>query len=137
MPPCLTLSNIRYGSRVKLSNPWKGVAPSPTPWCSKLSKRELSGHSRLWSPTLLTYPWEKGITKSFTFGLLPLGKGYKEIVYFWTVTLGKGVLRNRLLLDCFHWERGITKSFTFELLPLGKGYKNIVHFWTITHWKGL
>ena len=55
MPPCLTLSIIRYGSRVKWSNPGRGVAPSPTPWCSKLSKREPSGHPRLWSPTLLTY----------------------------------------------------------------------------------
>ena len=55
MPPCLTLSIVRYGSRVKWSNPGKGVAPSPTPWCSKLSKREPSGHPRLWSPTLLTY----------------------------------------------------------------------------------
>ena len=53
MPPCLTLSIIRYGSRVKWSNPGKGVAPSPTPRCSKLSKREPSGHPRLWSPTLL------------------------------------------------------------------------------------
>ena len=51
MPPCLTLSIIRYGSRVKWSNPGKGVAPSPTPWCSKLSEREPSGHPRLWSPT--------------------------------------------------------------------------------------
>ena len=51
MPPCLTLSIIRYGSRVKWSNPGKGVAPSPTPWCSKLSKREPSGHPRLSSPT--------------------------------------------------------------------------------------
>ena len=32
MPPCLTLSIIRSGSRVKWSNPGKGVAPSPTPW---------------------------------------------------------------------------------------------------------
>ena len=53
MPPCSTLSIIRYGSRVKWSNPGKGVAPSPTPWCSKQSKRERSGHPRLWSPTLL------------------------------------------------------------------------------------
>ena len=30
MPPCLTLSIIRYGSRVKCSNPGKGVAPFPT-----------------------------------------------------------------------------------------------------------
>ena len=34
IPPCLTLSNIRYISRVKRSNPGKGVAPSPTPLCS-------------------------------------------------------------------------------------------------------
>ena len=31
MPPCLTLSIIMYVSRVKWSNPGKGVAPSPTP----------------------------------------------------------------------------------------------------------
>ena len=29
MPPCLTLSIIRYGSKVKWSNPEKGVAPFP------------------------------------------------------------------------------------------------------------
>ena len=34
IPPCLTLSNIRYVSKVKWSNPGKGVAHSPTPWCS-------------------------------------------------------------------------------------------------------
>ena len=34
IPTCLTLSNIRYISRVKWSNPGKGVAPSPTPQCS-------------------------------------------------------------------------------------------------------
>ena len=63
MPPCLTLSIIRYGSRVKWSNPGKEVAPSPTPWCSKLSKREPSGHPRLWSPTYIMTKEEKG--KSF------------------------------------------------------------------------
>ena len=31
---CLTLSNIRYVSRVKWTNPGKGVVPSPTPKCS-------------------------------------------------------------------------------------------------------
>ena len=30
MPPCLTLSIIRYILRIKWSNPGKGVAPSPT-----------------------------------------------------------------------------------------------------------
>ena len=38
LPPCLTLSIIRYGSRVKWSNPGKGVAHSPTPWCSSYRK---------------------------------------------------------------------------------------------------
>ena len=41
MLPCLTLSNIRYVSRVKLSNPRKGVAPSPTPQCSSYWKGSL------------------------------------------------------------------------------------------------
>ena len=35
IPPCLSLSNIRYVSRVKWNNPMKGVALSPTPWCSR------------------------------------------------------------------------------------------------------
>ena len=41
MPPCLTLSIIRYRSRVKRSNPGKGVAPSPIPWCSSYRKGSL------------------------------------------------------------------------------------------------
>ena len=41
MPPCLTLSIIRYGSRVKWSNPGKGVASSPTPRCSSYRKGSL------------------------------------------------------------------------------------------------
>ena len=38
MLPCLTLSIKRYGSRVKWSNPRKGVAPFPTPQCSSYWK---------------------------------------------------------------------------------------------------
>ena len=41
MPLCLTLSIIRYGSRVKWSNPGKGVAPSPTSWCCNYQKGSL------------------------------------------------------------------------------------------------
>ena len=41
IPPCLTLSIIRYVSRVKCSNPGKGVAPSPTPWCSSYWRGKL------------------------------------------------------------------------------------------------
>ena len=38
IPPCLTLSIIRYVSRLKWSNPGKGVAPSLTPQCSSYWK---------------------------------------------------------------------------------------------------
>ena len=38
IPPCLTLSIIRYVSRVKWSNPGKGVAPSPISRCSSYRK---------------------------------------------------------------------------------------------------
>ena len=41
IPPCLTLSNIRYVSKIKWSNPGKGVAPSPTPRCSSYWKGSL------------------------------------------------------------------------------------------------
>ena len=41
MPPCLTLSIIRYGSKVKWSNQGKRVALSPAPWCSSYRKGSL------------------------------------------------------------------------------------------------
>ena len=41
IPPCLTLSNIRYVSKVKWSNPGKGVTPSPTLQCSSYWKGSL------------------------------------------------------------------------------------------------
>ena len=41
IPPCLTVSNIRYVSKVKWSNPGKGVALSPTPRCSSYWKGSL------------------------------------------------------------------------------------------------
>ncbi len=54
MPPCLTLSIIRYGSGVKWSNPGKGVAPCPSPWCSSYRKGSLRvtldyGHQLLYT----------------------------------------------------------------------------------------
>ena len=41
MLPYLTLCIIRYGSRVKWSNPGKVVALSPAPWCSSYRKGSL------------------------------------------------------------------------------------------------
>ena len=43
MPPYLTLSIIRYGSRVKWGNPARGVVPFPTPRCSSYWKGNLQG----------------------------------------------------------------------------------------------
>ena len=52
---CLTLSNIRYVSMGKWSNPEKGVAPSPTPWCSSYRKGSLRVPLDKRETTLLTY----------------------------------------------------------------------------------
>ena len=41
MPPCVTPSIIRYRSRVKWSNPGKGVVPSPTLRCDSYWKESL------------------------------------------------------------------------------------------------
>ena len=41
IPPSLTVSIIRYRSRVKWNNPGNGVVPSRTPW---EVKREPLGH---------------------------------------------------------------------------------------------
>ena len=70
IPPCLTLSNIRYVSRVRWSNPGKEVAPTPTPRCSSYWK------GAFWSPSttvanftyLLTYIYIKTQTqKLYTY----------------------------------------------------------------------
>ena len=41
IPPSLTLRNIRYISRVKWSNPGKGVASPPPPLCISIGKGSL------------------------------------------------------------------------------------------------
>ena len=65
--PCLTLSIIRYITKVKWSNPSNGVAPSPTPHCRSYWKKSLRvALDRLESPTLLT-PREESDTKSVFF----------------------------------------------------------------------
>ena len=41
IPPCLTLTIIKFESRVKWNNPEKGLTPSHTPWCSSYWKESL------------------------------------------------------------------------------------------------
>ena len=55
MPPCLTLSIIRYGSRIKWSHPGKGIALSPTLQHSIYWQESPFVPPRLRLPTLLLY----------------------------------------------------------------------------------
>ena len=95
MPPCLTLSIIRYGSRVKWVNPVKGVTPSAIPWRSSYGKGSLRvtldyGHQSYFSFThiyiyiykldgnytrmlrvILNKSWSQHRTKQQLYGHLP------------------------------------------------------------------
>ena len=51
---CLTLSIIRYGSRIKWSSLAKGAAPSPTPRCSSYWKGRLRVAFDYGRPTIIT-----------------------------------------------------------------------------------
>ena len=69
IPPCLTLSNIRYVSRVKWSNLGKGVAPSPTHWCSSYWKGSL----------LVTLDYDRQLyllTQSYRIGIVFCTQSY-------------------------------------------------------------
>ena len=59
MPPCLTLSIIRYWSRVKWGNPGKGVVPFPTPRCSGYWKGSLRVSHDLGHQLYLSYKFSK------------------------------------------------------------------------------
>ena len=106
MPLCLTLSNIRYGSRVKWSNPGKGVAPSPTPWCSKLSKREPSGHPRLWSPTLLLLTIRRDLFSLLRFTFRS-NVQFFSCLYYYYYSLE---FSHQSKLMVFHWRLSDSKS---------------------------
>ena len=56
----LNTQQYKVASRVKWSNPGRGVAPFPTPWCS--SYRELSGRPRLRSPNFLYFTYSMLVT---------------------------------------------------------------------------
>ena len=97
MLPCLTLSIIKKGSRVKWSNPGKWVAPSPTPWCSSYWKggvRVALDYSRLLLITILS-KWLNSFILPINGTLKittnpgqsgPRGNGNKELLRFLKVT---------------------------------------------------
>ena len=63
MPPCLTLSFIRYEWRVKRINPGKGVTLLPTPRCSSYWKGRL--RVTLSNFTFFTYSARKQILQTY------------------------------------------------------------------------
>ena len=86
--PCLTLSIIRYVSRVKWSNPAKGVVPPPTPRCSsywKGSFRVALDYGHQLYLLLLFYSFE-------TFS-----HQCKQIVFQWILSDGKSPQDSRTL----------------------------------------
>ena len=74
IPPCLTLSIIRYGSRVKWSNQGKGIAPPPIPQCSSYWKGSL--HVTLGYGRQLYFSYE---TKKISHVIVLIFLGFKGI----------------------------------------------------------
>ena len=80
IPPCLTLSIIRYISRVKWSNPAKRVSPSPTPWCCSYWKRSLWVTNFTFIYLVWTIESEKSIIVTIDDGG---GQFLSLLFYFW------------------------------------------------------
>ena len=90
MPPCLTLSIIRYISRVKWVNPGKGVVPSPTLWCCSYRKGSLR------------------VTHDYSCQLYLLFLSNTNNLY--VITWGESSWHNPNMLDCAL----IVSSFEFQ-----------------------
>ena len=90
IPPCLTLSIIKYGSRVKWSNPGKGVAPSHTLWCNSYRKGSLRitldyGHQLYFLLIVVTYQSQLAqslLSCSTAFLILKQGQGTYPSFHF-------------------------------------------------------
>ena len=73
MLPCLTLSIIRKGSRIKWSNPGKEVVPYPTPWCCSYRK------GRLW--VTLNYSHQQQLTTEYLLFIVDIVNTTFQIIY--------------------------------------------------------
>ena len=126
MLPCLALSIVRLGSRVKWRNPGKGVASSPTPRCSSYWKGSLGSPltnvanltiivCKQMIPSLLNRIWHK-ITYKGWYAIKPiqLNNIYLCIFYF-------SVYRWWDIHSHTHTHTHICKSIYFSGLPAGTG----------------
>ena len=107
-PPCLTLSIIRYGSRVKWSNPEKSVAPSSTPWCSCYWKKSLQ---------------------------VPLNYGCLLIVIVFTQFDGLN-LYYLILIILFNINHLFADSEVVTSIAINTSYSNQYHSFVCTQWNG-
>ena len=89
MPPCWTLSIIRYRSRVKRSKPEKGVGPSPIPRCSSYWKGSLR---------------------------VTLDYGRQFYLLYFTETNAMVVIWKPSYKKCTFWARGVKSMFLFLFL---------------------
>ena len=112
IPPCLTLSIIRYVSRVKWSNPGKGVAPSPTPRCSSYWKGSL--------PVALDYDRQLYFYSKRLFVQINMSPGWKINSPFSNTVYLLGELKQTCPLPSQKWPK------------VWKSYQNIYYFleWT-------
>ena len=92
IPPCLTVSNIRYVSKVKWSYPGKVVVPSPT--VVGIEKKEPSGCLRLQSPTFYIY--------TYIYIYIYTGGELKVLYYFGNVWYNVAAFNN--LLRMWRWQ---------------------------------
>ena len=86
IPPCLTLSIIKYVSRVKWSNPGKEVVPSPTPRCSSYWKGSIPV-ALDYGPTLLFINISKYNVACQSGDIIPPFLWYKPVFCKWIVAL--------------------------------------------------
>ena len=133
MPSSLTFNIIRYGSRVKLSNPGKGVAPSPTPWCCSYQKGSLRvtldcGHQLYFTlNTTYVLPMKRTISSESpaydTEGWL-----FQTSLYNWTNVMKK-MCQHPLFEACQFGGIAVKKPL-FRKQNNVKVYKD----WTIEQW---
>ena len=102
--PCLTLSIIRYGSRVKWRHPKKGVAPSTTPWCCSHRKGSIGiilDYGRqiyLYVMVIFCLLWRKSLTAITKECFAP----------YWT-SPGGNTLQNTRCTATYHPSRKLSK----------------------------
>ena len=134
IPSCLTISNIRYASRVKWSYPVKGVMPSPAHWCSTYWKGSLLvtldyGHQLYFIIITEFKPVKLCLKKKLTLcHILPERRGWKKKggvcgVMVIVVGNGHGDMSSKPGRDWLH--------FHIALISLGKVW---IHLFSLQQW---